>query len=410
VDRKRIGIIGAGVAGLHLGLHLRQHGVDAVILTDTRPEDYRGARLQNTVAHHHGTLALERALGIDHWPVEQCGYFAHYHYFGGEFPLAFRGHPTAAGRSVDYRIYLPQLMADFAERGGVIEYGAIAEHDVPALVQRFDLIVVCTGRTPLGRLFARDARHSPLEKPQRSLQAGLFTGIRGQEPRGVMLSIAPGHGELVELPILSFGGPVTGLLLENLPGGDFEELQHLRYEDDPRRFRETFLAKLATHHPLIHERIDAQSFDLCSPRDQLQGAITAVVREGHRPLGDEKWAIALGDAHVTVDPALGQGANAAAYAAAILGEEIVRQDIFDERFCEEVDARRMDRILCAARWTQRMLEPPSAELRQLIAVMSQNQALLDAFSDGFSRPDLQWRRLGTPARILRWIAEAQAAA
>ena len=42
---KQIGIIGAGTAGLHLGLYLRQHGVGATIITDRAPEAYVGARL-----------------------------------------------------------------------------------------------------------------------------------------------------------------------------------------------------------------------------------------------------------------------------------------------------------------------------------------------------------------------------
>ena len=37
---KRIGIIGAGTAGLHLGLFLRQHCIETTIYTDRRPEEY----------------------------------------------------------------------------------------------------------------------------------------------------------------------------------------------------------------------------------------------------------------------------------------------------------------------------------------------------------------------------------
>lgn len=34
---KSIGIVGAGTAGLHLGLHLIENGVEATIYTDRRP-------------------------------------------------------------------------------------------------------------------------------------------------------------------------------------------------------------------------------------------------------------------------------------------------------------------------------------------------------------------------------------
>ncbi len=72
---KQIGIIGAGTAGLHLGLYLRQHGVGATIITDRAPEAYVGARLPNTVAHHAVTIERERALGVDHWPGDEYGYW-----------------------------------------------------------------------------------------------------------------------------------------------------------------------------------------------------------------------------------------------------------------------------------------------------------------------------------------------
>jgi hypothetical protein len=38
---KRIGIIGAGIAGLHLGLRLRQLNIDCTILTDRSPSRWR---------------------------------------------------------------------------------------------------------------------------------------------------------------------------------------------------------------------------------------------------------------------------------------------------------------------------------------------------------------------------------
>ena len=64
---RNIGIVGAGIAGLHLALYLQKHGVDATIITDRAPEDYRNGRLLNTVAHHHVTIAREDYLGVNHW-------------------------------------------------------------------------------------------------------------------------------------------------------------------------------------------------------------------------------------------------------------------------------------------------------------------------------------------------------
>ncbi|RYF42083.1 MAG: monooxygenase, partial [Comamonadaceae bacterium] len=394
--------------GLHLGLYLRAHGVEVTVHTDRRPEDHAGMKLLNTVAHHSVTVARENELGVNHWPTEQYGYYCHYHHFGGEQPLFFRGDFKSASRAVDYRIYLPRLMQDFLERGGHIAYGGLQADDVARVAEGADLVVVCTGKGPLGQLFQHDAEHSPFDRPQRMLCVGLYQGVAEEPTRGVTLSVSPGQGELVDIPTLTFGGMAHALLMENVPGGDLEVLARLSYADDRRRFLDTLLAKLETHHPTVYRRIDHARFDLANgPNDLLQGGVTPTVRGTKVALSQGKFAIALGDVQAVVDPLCGQGANMASYAAFVLGEEIVRQPVFDERFCEIVDQRRRDRVLGATRWTNMFLQPPSPELMQLIGTMSQDRRLCDEFTDNFNRPEEQWNRLASPGRILAWIAEAR---
>ena len=93
-----------GVSGLHLGLFLRAHDVPVTIYADKEPDAIRAGKLLNTVAHHHHTLERERALGVDHWDVDEYGYVCHHHCIAGE--VRFRGdfeHPSSA---IDYRVYL----------------------------------------------------------------------------------------------------------------------------------------------------------------------------------------------------------------------------------------------------------------------------------------------------------------
>ncbi|MBS0436838.1 MAG: monooxygenase [Proteobacteria bacterium] len=407
---KRIAIVGGGAGGLHLGLYLRDHDIDVTIHTDRRPEEYPKLRLLNTVAHHSVTVAREDRLRVNHWPTDRFGYYCHYHYFGGPQPLFFRGDFKSPSRAVDYRIYLPRLMEDFLERGGRIEYGDMKADDVARLAGGADLVVVCTGKGPLGQMFTHDAAHSPFDRPQRLLCVGLYSGIAEEDTRSVTLSVSPGQGELIDIPTYTFGGMAHALLMENVPGGDMEELARLRYDDSPRRFLDTVLAKLEKHHPTVYRRVDRSAFALAAgPNDLLQGGVTPTVRQTRVALADGKFAIALGDVQAVVDPLCGQGANMASYAAFVLGEEIVRQSVFDERFCESVDQRRRDRVLCASRWTNLFLTPPSPELMQVIGTMSQDRAMCDEFTDNFNRPEVQWNRLASPQRMLAWLAERQAA-
>ena len=189
---KRIAIVGAGTAGLHLGLYLQGKGVESTIFTDKKIEDYPSVRLLNTVAHHAVTVERENALGVNHWPDD--GYFGHYYFIGmPNSPIEFYGDLISGpSRAVDYRIYLPTLMADFEDRGGGIEYRAISVGDLTELSAEYDLVVIGTGAGGLGKVFARDERSSPVNKPRRQLCAGLFKGIAEQETKAVTFGISPG--------------------------------------------------------------------------------------------------------------------------------------------------------------------------------------------------------------------------
>jgi 2-polyprenyl-6-methoxyphenol hydroxylase-like FAD-dependent oxidoreductase len=226
----------------------------------------------------------------------------------------------------------------------------------------------------------------------------------------VTLSVSPGHGEMIVIPTITFDGVANALLMENVPGGDMEELATLTYEADPKHFRRVILDKLEKHHPTTYDRIDTARFDLAQPLDLLQGGIVPTVRNTVVQFDGGKCAIALGDVHSVVDPMMGQGANVASYAAFVLGEEIVNSEVLDARFCEKVDLRRQDRVLAASRWTNIMLQPPSEALGMLIGAMSQNQTLADEFTENFNFPDHQWDRIASPERIRAWIERTSAPA
>jgi len=402
---KRIGIIGAGVAGLHLGLYLRQNGVDATIISDRTADQIATGRLPNTAAHFAVTIERERQLGVDHWQKPEFHFTCHNHSFGGPNRLEFHGNFLHPSRAIDHRLYLPKLMEDFEARGGTIEIAAVDAGDLVRIAQRFDLLVIASGRGALANAFERVVPESPHSQPQRQLLAALFTGIRRTNPAGATLSVSPGHGELIDIPILTFGGLASALLFENVPGGDLEELARLRHQDYPRVFIKTVLEKIEQHHPHIYDRIDPSTFDLCAPNDILQGGVTPTVRRSTLDLGNGRLAIAAGDVHCTVDPLLGQGANIASHAALILGEEITKDVAFDAQFCKRVDRRREERILGASRWTNLMLQPPQTELLELVMEMSRNQPLCDTFTSNFNYPERQWDRLASGTRIRAWIEE-----
>src|SRR5262245_54792058 len=233
-----IGIVGSGIAGLHLGLYLQQHNVPATIYPETTAAQVAAGRLPNPVGHHHCTLDRERVLGVHFWDAAEYGYDCHHHFFGGEQPLFFTGFFESRSSSVDYRLYLPRLMDEYENRGGELVTRSLEAEDVERLSEQHDLIVVCSGRGALAGMFPKRPEKSPYDRPQRRLCAGLYHGIARPDPVGVTLSVSPGNGELLELPMFSRHGHITVLLFECIPGGEMEILADLRQNDDPALFRQ----------------------------------------------------------------------------------------------------------------------------------------------------------------------------
>ena len=398
-----VGIVGAGTAGLQLALLLKQSGAEPTLYAERTADEVRGGRLPNTVIHNYRTRARERLLGVNHWDETALDIKGHWHYIPGERPLSFPGYFEGSSLGVDYRLYQSALLEDFENRGGRVVYGAVNVDDVGSLGSRHDLLVVCTGRGGFGNLFPPVAGRSPFTSPARLLSAGLYSGIsHDRDTHYVTLSLVPPHGEFIEAPMQTFGGNASMILFECIPGGDFEALARRPYADDPEAHDRAVLEIVRAYNPAIFERIDTASFGAIGPRDVLQGAVTPTVRESHARLDDGTYAIALGDAHVTIDPVCGLGANAASSAAFALGEAILEGPSFDEEFCRTVDERRLPRILGSFDFTNFMLKP-QPHLFDVVGAMSASSELANDFTEGFTEPERQWRNMGSAAAAAAYV-------
>jgi hypothetical protein len=229
------------------------------------------------------------------------------------------------------------------------------------------------------------------------LTGAFYRGIEFPEPLGVVYTISPGNGEIFQAPFHSLAGRVSSLLIEGIPGHAFDPIMQMRYEDNPAAFEATVLDLLREHAPPIYARINRHEFGVTRPQDVLQGAITPTVRRGYAPLTDEKFAVAVGDAHILNDPVLGQGANLASRCAWVLGEAILEERVFNEAFCREVEQRLWEAGRAVTLWTNLMLQPPPPHALQLLVAAAQNQAIADELSDNFNAPEQNWEIFGSPA-------------
>jgi hypothetical protein len=393
---KRIAIVGSGIGGLHLGLHLLANGVRVTMYSDRAPSDHGARRLTNIVCRSAPTRERERQLGVNYWdgaaPDLTCMSVS----ILGPRPLAFCGALTPPAQVVDMRIYWTALLEEFVTRGGTLQVGAVSATDVEAIAADHALTVVACGRGSLSNLFPRLPQHSPFAAPQRLVVAGLFRGIALPDRIGFDVCVSRGHGEILAFPLLSFAPAVTGLGIEIVRDGAFAPLGRMRYEDDPRAFDAAVLELLREHAPSIHARVDRDTFGIARPLDVGHAAIAPTVRRGCVRLPNGRLALSLGDAHIVMDPITGQGANKASRDAFVVGEAIRDADAFDAAFCEEVERRVCEYAIPVSDACNARLQPPAPHVAQLLGTAAQHQAVADLYALGFHHPDRFWRIISSP--------------
>jgi len=128
-----IGIVGAGIAGLHLALYLQKHGIGVTLYSDRAAEELSSGKLPSSVALMGATLGRDGELGTNHWERPELGTFAVDIRVAGDPPLVLHGALTQPFLFIDMRVYLPTLMKDFTSRGGKLVVARCTAADVGRL-------------------------------------------------------------------------------------------------------------------------------------------------------------------------------------------------------------------------------------------------------------------------------------
>jgi 2-polyprenyl-6-methoxyphenol hydroxylase-like FAD-dependent oxidoreductase len=401
-----IGIVGTGISGLTLALTLQQAGIDTTVYAERTPEEMRRTRLPNTVGRFHPTVARERALGVDHWPGSAAGSV---HISILNTPIRFAGRLADPFNAVDFRVYLPRLLEDYADRGGHVVFGARTPDDVVAGIEAHDLTVVASGRESVNAFFPRDHKRSLYSAPQRIICATLCHGLAATEPPGVSISVAPGVGEILNVRFLSHHGLVNAIAFESVPGGPMEAITRASYDEDPAAFEALMVDLLRRYAPTVHERVDHAEFAVTGSMDVLQGAITPTVRRPYCEVAPGRFVMAIGDAFVTNDPLGAQGANLASATAAVVAEAISQDVAFDEVFCRAV-ARKMWAVAePVTNFNNSLLLPPKPHVEAIYRAANQDPTVADAFCAKWAYPAEMWAVAATPDGAAAFLAAANAA-
>jgi 2-polyprenyl-6-methoxyphenol hydroxylase-like FAD-dependent oxidoreductase len=379
---RKVAIVGAGQAGLQLGFALLEHGYHVTLVSERPAEDIGASQIWGTPALFWRGQAFERALGIDFWDTEV---FANKQVEidirdeqGGQLLTIAGEFTNGAAKLVDLRLKYPKWLDEFARRGGTVVVGRRDVAGLDALAGDHDLLFIATGRSG-DSLFERDADRSIWPNALRRLRAVI---LDGPEIDHWSFSFIPGVGEVCAAPGLGLGGrPAHAILLWAAPGGPIDFADGL----DGQQVLASLKAALRAYKPDHHDKIADSA--LLDGKSWLAGAVTPIVRKPVARLPSGRFAIALGDALVTVDPITGQGLNKAAYAADLFARRILADgdQPFDEAWAMTTAGEFWEFARHSYLLQRSLLEPPEYQ-GAVFPVAAQHRGLANELIGTFPDP------------------------
>lgn len=384
---RNITIVGAGQAGLQLGIGLVDAGHHVRIVSNRTPEEIFAGRVSSSQCMFDLALSHERALDLDLWPdtppVEGLSFTLANPEGQGTKAFSFASRLDASAQSVDQRVKMPEFMKVFAQRGGELVVHDAGVNDLETYAKDSDLVLVAAGKGEIARIFTRDDARSVYDKPQRALALTYVTGLVPRQPfSAVSFNLIPGVGEYFVFPALATTGPCEIMVFEGIPGGPMDCWGGLT----PEQHLETSVSILRTYLPWEAER--ARNVQLTDQMGVLQGRFTPTVRRPVAELPSGAAVLGLADVVVLNDPITGQGSNnaskcAASYLASILAHG---DEPFDRQFMQDAFEAYWRVSQHVTQWTNALLAPPPAHVLQLLGAASQNPDIAHRFVNGFNDP------------------------
>lgn len=355
---RRIAIVGGGQSGLHLAIGLLRHGYEVTIQTDRTADEVRTGRVLSTQGMQHPALELERAVGLDLWDDAAPQHRSFLYSTGaadGTRLVNWRLARPHHGNSVCQRIKIPGWMEMFQSLGGQLIIEPADINSLENLARENELVLVATGKGDIGTLFERDPRHSPYDRPQRTLVLCYFAGASDKEGYGVSFNVVPGVGEYFVMPGLTTTGSCDMGLLEAIPGGPMDHWDDI---ESPDQHLERFKEALEQYFPWEHGYV--RDKELTDEMGVAVGRLTPAVRKPVGTLPSGTHVMGLGDVVMLNDPLTGQGSNHAAKAAAHYLAYILEREMkpFDQAWMGQLFDTFLDVTGAGtARYANAMLDP-----------------------------------------------------
>jgi hypothetical protein len=403
---RKITIVGAGQAGLQLGIGLVDNGYDVTIVSNRTADEIRAGKVMSSQCMFDTSLSHERDLGLDFWaddcpPVEGIGLTVPSP--DGDIAFSWAAKLDAPAQSVDQRLKMPRWMAEFENRGGKIELVDAGISELEEYADSSDLVIVAAGKGEIARLFERDAERSQFDKPQRALSLTYVKGLQPQPDYStVSFNLLPGIGEYFVFPALTTTGPCDIMVFEGVPGGPLDCWGDISSPEEHLGNAQRLLREFV---PWEAER--ATDVELTDPNGVLAGRFPPTIRKPVALLPSGKPVLGLADVVVLNDPITGQGSNnaskcAASYLASILEHGAAT---FDAAFMQEAFERYYAYAQYVATWTNALLLPPPPHVLELLGAAAQHPEIAQRFANGFDDPRDYFEWFMDPEKASAYLAQ-----
>lgn len=383
----KIAIVGAGQAGLHLGIGLLMGGHQVTMVSNRTGAEIASGFVTSSQSMYDMALGFERELGIDYWEDSAPQYRAAQMRLAdseGNVGLFWQGDMAEPGQSIDQRVKMPRWMDRFEELGGTL---LIEDADVAALeryASSHDLVVVASGKGEIGRLFTRNPDRSPFTEPQRVLA---LTYVHRFKPRpgkpAICININPGIGEFVSFPGLTLDGPCEIFTIEAIPGGPLDVWGDVKTADEHLKVSEQLLRD---YFPLEAERIDGH-LELTDDKAVLRGRLTPTTKHPVATLPSGKPVFGMADVVCLNDPITGQGSNNAAKCAKVYLDAILTHDgPFDVAWMNQTFEVYWDYARFVVQYTNMTLTPPPPHMLQVLKAAESDPEIARLMANSFNDP------------------------
>lgn len=384
---RKITIIGAGQAGLQLGIGLLDKQYDVTIVSNRTADDLQAGRVLSSQSMYAMALGHERELGLNFWD-DACPPIDGVHMCvgtgEGELMIDWSARMHAAGQSVDQRIKMPRWMKEFEQRGGKLVIEDAGIDDLERYAASSDLVIVASGKGEIGKLFARDAERSQFDQPLRTIGLAYVHGMLPKRDHSALnIGIHPGVGEYINFPALTNSGPCDIINLECIEGGPMDRWSEVK---TPEQHLAMSKWMIETFFPW--EAARCRDIRLTDQQGTLVGRVAPTVR---KPLGTlPSGALVLGMADVLVlnDPITGQGSNNASKCARLYMERIFAHGAapFGRSWMNETFECYWEYAQWVVRFTNTHLLPPPPQLLKVFAHCGSNPALASFVANAFDDP------------------------